>query len=289
MKKNLSGMFSKLGLLVLAAVPAIGCGVEPLDAESEAKQAAMQDVGVTESAITYGGHDYLFVTTPKTWDEAQTYCQLAGGYSLATINDASEESFLQTQENARGLYNWWIGLNDKGLEGAWVWANGSSSYTNWDPGQPDDWQGSEDCATDSFIDVPSNYYSQKWNDWSCGHAFPFICERDTVPTTNRGSFPYSASNTASATANTSNYSLFLYAGQVFTAATCGVPGSSGSGDTYLRLNNPSGQEIARNDDAGSPCGLLSNLSIVVPVTGTYTLRAGCFSTGSCGGTVAFNY
>jgi hypothetical protein len=279
-------MFSKLGMLVLAgAVPAIGCGGEPVDAESEAKQAAMADVGVTESAITYGGHDYLFVTTPKTWDEAQSYCQLAGGYSLVTINDAAEESFLDTQEAHRFLYNWWIGANDKGIEGVWVWSNGSSSYTNWYPGEPND-AGGEDCAIDRYSSASS---TGQWNDVPCGNAYPFICERNSAPTSNRGSFTYSASNTSSATVNTHNYSLYLYAGQVFTVGTCGVPGASGSGDTYLRINSPNGQEIASSDDAGSPCGVLSNISIVIPVTGTYTLRAGCFSSNSCGGTVAFNY
>jgi hypothetical protein len=292
MKRNLSGMFSKLGVLVLAAVPAIGCG-GPVDVESEASQAAMEDVGVTESAITYGGHDYLFVTTPKTWEQAQTYCQLAGGYSLVTINDAAEESFLQTQESYRRtqagdpVYNWWIGLNDKGIEGAWVWSNGSSTYSNWHPDEPNNWND-EDCVADRFRSF-EGYSFEDWNDWACGNAFPFICERDPAPTSNRGSFYYEASNTNDAQENTHNYSLYLYAGQVFTVGTCGVPGASGSGDTYLRIKDPSGTEIAKNDDAGSSCGLLSNISIVVPETGTYVIRAGCYYTGSCSGTVAFTY
>jgi len=295
MKRNLSGMFSKLGLLVLAAVPVIGCGGAPMDAESDAKQAAMEDVGVTQSAVTYGGHDYLFVTTLKSWDEAQAYCQLAGGYSLVTSNDAAEESFLQLQEAKRGnglLYGWWIGANDRGLEGSWTWVNGTSSYTNWYPGEPNDAYSREDCATDRFGNPSGGFYTEQWNDDSCSVPHPFICERDTVPTSNRGSFPYTASNTNSAdisTGNTHNYSVQLYAGQLFTAGTCGVPGATGSGDTYLRIMNPSGSEITYNDDAGGPCGFLSNISIVVPVTGTYTIVAGCFSSGSCSGTVAYNY
>ena len=32
-------------------------------------------------------------------------------------------------------------------------------------------------------------------------------------------------------------------------------------------------------------GALSNLSYVAPVTGTYVLRAGCFSSSACSGTV----
>lgn len=284
MKRNLCETFFKISALSLIAVaPALGCGVEPMDPESEARQTAEEEVGVVESAITYDGHDYLFVITPKTWEEAQSHCQLAGGYSLVTINDANEEAFLHTQETKRGLSNWWIGANDRGIEGSWVWANGSSVYTNWAPGEPNNHGGNEDCVMDNW------YGNGQWNDGTCNSTFPFICERDPAPTGNRGSFSYTASNTASATVNTYNYSIQLYAGQLLTVGTCGVPGSSGSGDTYLRINNPYGQEIASNNDSGGTCSLLSNISIVVPVTGAYTVRAGCYNSGSCSGTVAFNY
>jgi hypothetical protein len=290
MKKNLGEVFRKLGLMSLVATAAAtGCGVEPMEQESGAGPVTPEEVSVVESAMVYGGHDYLFVVTPKTWDEAQSYCQLAGGYSLVTINDASEEAFLETQERYRGLYNWWIGANDRGFEGAWGWSNGASSFSNWYPGEPNDADGVEDCAVDRFSWSEGGIFDERWNDYACNRSFAFICERDPAPTANRGSFFYTASNTSSATANTHNQSIFLFAGQVFTAGTCGVPGAGGSGDTYLRINNPNGQEMARNDDAGSDCGLLSNISVVIPATGSYTIRAGCFSSGSCSGTVAYNY
>lgn len=265
-------------LFSLIATLAASCGAVPEEEEH-------LQLGSVEQKITYGGHDYLFVTTPKTWEQAQTYCSILG-YHLVTIDDASEESFLNTQEAYRGLANWWIGYNDRGIEGWWVWTYGWSNYTNWytPSNEPNDYQGMEDCATDRYHD---DY--ERWNDWDCNLSFPFVCERESLPTSNRGGYYYSASNTASATINTYNFAVYLYATQLFTVGTCGVPGASGSGDTYLRINNPYGQEIAANDDSGDPCGLLSNLSIIAPVTGTYIIRSGCYGSGSCSGTVAFNY
>jgi hypothetical protein len=97
-------------------------------------------------------------------------------------------------------------------------------------------------------------------------------------------FSYSTSNTNSATINTADVYFNLSAGQTLVVGTCGVNGASGSGDTYLRFYNPSGVQVAVNDDA---CGALSNFTYTVPVSGTYLLRAGCFGNSACSGTVAY--
>jgi hypothetical protein len=98
-------------------------------------------------------------------------------------------------------------------------------------------------------------------------------------------FSYSTSNTNSATINTADVYFTLSAGQTITLGTCGVSGASGSGDTYLRFYNPSGVQVALNDDA---CGVLSNFTYTVPVSGTYLLRAGCFGSSACSGTVGYS-
>jgi uncharacterized protein YgiB involved in biofilm formation len=98
-------------------------------------------------------------------------------------------------------------------------------------------------------------------------------------------FSYTAANTTSATVNTANKVIALTAGQVLTLGTCGVTGSSFSGDTYLRLFNPSGTEVTSNDDACGGQG--SNFTYTASVSGNFELRAGCFSSGSCSGTVAW--
>ena len=99
-----------------------------------------------------------------------------------------------------------------------------------------------------------------------------------------GAFSYTASNTSSATQNTTNLDLEIVAGQRLDAGTCGVLGASGSGDTYLRLIDPFGNEVAFNDDS---CGVLSFLEFTATTTGTYHIHAGCFSSNTCSGTVAY--
>jgi hypothetical protein len=99
-----------------------------------------------------------------------------------------------------------------------------------------------------------------------------------------GSFSYSASDTNSATQNTVNFNIVIAAGQTLAIGTCGVPGASGFGDTFLRLFDPFNMEVAASDDA---CGVLSSITITAATTGTFQLRAGCFSGSSCSGTVAF--
>jgi hypothetical protein len=104
----------------------------------------------------------------------------------------------------------------------------------------------------------------------------------TQPTS--GSFTFSASNTNSATQNTTPFEVSLTAGQTLQFGTCSVAGASGTGDTVLRLYAPDGSNVAANDDA---CGLLSFVGYTATQTGTYRIQAGCYSSGGCGGTVAF--
>jgi Trypsin-like peptidase domain len=99
-----------------------------------------------------------------------------------------------------------------------------------------------------------------------------------------GSFNFTATNTNSAQQNTVNQTVALTAGKTIQFGTCTVPGSSGTGDTFLRLFNPSGVQVASNDDS---CGALSFASHAATVSGNFTIRAGCFQNTSCSGTVAF--
>jgi hypothetical protein len=270
--------FTHASLFLLAAISLTGCDAGPLEPGEDFEP---DEISTATQPLTYDGHDYLIVTTRKNWQEARFYCAGAG-YYLATIDSAAEEAFLNDQQGRKGLVNWWIGYSDTVTEGWWTWIGTQSStfYSNWAPGEPNN-DGNQDCAIDRYNGT------DQWDDEYCSKSNPFICERDSVPTANTGSYNYSASNTSNATANTFNYFVYVPAGRVLTVGSCGVAGASATGDTYLRINNPSGQEIASNDDAGASCGLGSNISIVTPVSGTYIIRSGCFSSGSCSGTVAY--
>ncbi|HZI14810.1 MAG TPA: serine protease [Myxococcus sp.] len=99
------------------------------------------------------------------------------------------------------------------------------------------------------------------------------------------SYTYTASNTNSAQQNTVNKVVALTAGQKLTVATCGVTGATFTGDTYLRLSTTAGAEVASNDDACGGRG--SSFSYTAATAGNFEIRAGCYSSGSCGGTVVY--
>ncbi|MCP3104787.1 serine protease [Myxococcus sp. K15C18031901] len=109
-----------------------------------------------------------------------------------------------------------------------------------------------------------------------------LCGTATPPPTT--TFTYTATNTSNATANTTNRTVTLAVGQTLYFGTCTLNGATGTGDTYLRVDNAAGTTVASNDDS---CGTLSFGSFTATAAGTYTLRAGCYSSGSCGGTVAY--
>jgi slime mold repeat-containing protein len=113
-----------------------------------------------------------------------------------------------------------------------------------------------------------------------------VCTAGTCTVTfpSSGSFSYSGFDTNSATQNTFNFDIPMVAGQTLSAGTCGLTGASGSGDTFLRLFDSFNAQVTFNDDA---CGVLSFFTFTATSTGTYQLRAGCFSSASCSGTVAY--
>ena len=101
-----------------------------------------------------------------------------------------------------------------------------------------------------------------------------------------GSYSFSASNTSSAQQNTVDQYVWIQTGRKITVGTCGLAGSSAVGDTYLRIYNSTGTQVAANDDA---CGsLASNLSYTSTAYVSYRIRAGCYSSSSCSGTVVWS-
>ncbi|MBL8923645.1 MAG: trypsin-like serine protease [Myxococcaceae bacterium] len=99
-------------------------------------------------------------------------------------------------------------------------------------------------------------------------------------------FSYQGRSTSNATRSTANQTVTLRRGQTLTAGTCQLAGSTGTGDTFLRIARAGALSttLAQNDDA---CGQLSFLSFVAPADGEYVIRAGCYASTACTGTVAF--
>ena len=121
----------------------------------------------TSPYFAYNGKFYL-LSNAATWKEAQAQAVSLGG-NLVTVNDAAENQFLvNTFGGKEGL---WIGLTDEVTEGTFKWANGEAvTYTNWSPGQPDNFEGNQDYAWINLGDPG------KWDDIGGGTVFRGIIE-----------------------------------------------------------------------------------------------------------------
>ncbi|XP_069051974.1 C-type lectin domain family 10 member A-like isoform X2 [Lepisosteus oculatus] len=116
-------------------------------------------------------HCYLVSTETGTWEEAREAC-LSLNARLLVINSPAEQEFAATLSPHLQR---WIGLSDTEQEGQMKWVDGTVLDLNvtrglWNTGQPDDYQGREDCV--HF--VPG---SSRWNALSCEDRLAFICER----------------------------------------------------------------------------------------------------------------
>lgn len=92
------------------------------------------------------------------------------------IESAAEDDFLKETFMAFSpstLY--WIGLNDMKTEAVFEWSDGSalSTYSNWIPEQPDNWEGKEDCTAIKWVKETGH---ARWNDVGCSTKYKFICE-----------------------------------------------------------------------------------------------------------------
>ncbi len=116
----------------------------------------------------YDGKTYAFCWGPRSQPAARANCQ-ALGMDLVVIDDMDEDGFVVGQAGTRGLFQPYIGATDVADEGTFLWIDGAALvYTNWSPGEPNDYMAAEDCA--ALLDVGL------WNDVNCDSLFASICE-----------------------------------------------------------------------------------------------------------------
>lgn len=94
---------------------------------------------------------------------------------------------------------------------------------------------------------------------------------------------FSASATSSATVNYVPCLISLCTGDVAVFSLCSSRGGVCSGDTYLRLFTSGGNQVSADDDYCAPC---SQITYTATACDTYSLRQGCFGSGSCSGTTS---
>ena len=116
--------------------------------------------------------EYLVHVGGKSYAEALAYCKTKGG-KLVEPKSAQANNDIIDLAKAIGIQAniIWIGINDISQEGDFRYASDGKplTYTNWNPGQPDDSGNNEDCV------LLWNKYEFKWNDAPCSLKRSFIC------------------------------------------------------------------------------------------------------------------
>jgi hypothetical protein len=123
-----------------------------------------------------GLEPYLWCRISAGWEEAQNLCTRLEGYDLIKIIGNSERDWVTSTSISLGDDDWWIGLSDRVTEGVYQWTDSTVNVQDfYGNGQPDDWQGKEDC-------VEWHNATDAWNDQRCLEPNQgFICESNMRP------------------------------------------------------------------------------------------------------------
>ena len=114
----------------------------------------------------FGGYCYFSSPACATWLTAESNCSEMNS-DLVTVHNQEENVFIQHRHAGDRS---WIGLNDRSVEGSFVWTNKEiSSFRFWAPKQPNNWNN-EDCV--HTLGVRHGY---TWNDVPCDNCFNFTC------------------------------------------------------------------------------------------------------------------
>ncbi|XP_023804655.1 ladderlectin-like [Oryzias latipes] len=117
------------------------------------------------------GRRFRYFSSPKTWAEAEKFCQSIGA-NLASVRNRLENSILLSLiKQKQGCYTpTWIGGSDAQTNGVWFWSDGSKyQYTNWCPKEPNNGRGQQHCLQMSYTK------KRCWDDLECRERRPFIC------------------------------------------------------------------------------------------------------------------
>jgi hypothetical protein len=125
------------------------------------------------------GRTHYVYSTLMNWPESRAFC-LGMGQDLPSItSEAQNQAFLAATDDFGGTdacVN--LGATDASQEGTFVWTDGAPwTYSNWNPGEPNDAERIEDCAM-IFVGSSSRRYG-RWNDGICSWPCYVVCAAGT--------------------------------------------------------------------------------------------------------------
>lgn len=108
-----------------------------------------------------GNYSYVYVSVPKSWPEAQSYCR-EYHTDLASTTSTTEYSVIYNMVTSLTVYTW-IGL----FRESWKWIDQTNFSTiSWTSGKPDNALGNENCGY---------LTSNQAEDALCSDVMPFFC------------------------------------------------------------------------------------------------------------------
>ena len=133
---------------------------------------------------------YILSTKMESFEDAQETC-LKNGAALVVIHDAEENKFVQ---ELCGREACWIGLSEPPNSENYFWSDGSAAgskeygwkgYTNWNPGEPNNWDGKdEDAVFMNYWDnlgMPRPWEGEgalgKWYDAPRDMEIKYVCQK----------------------------------------------------------------------------------------------------------------
>ena len=119
----------------------------------------------------FGGYCYFTSAACSSWMTAEANCSTMSS-NLVTVHNQEENVYIQHRHNGDRS---WIGLNDRSVEGSFVWANKEiSSFRFWAARQPNNWKN-EDC-----VHTLGARHGYTWNDVPCDNCYNFTCFAGTM-------------------------------------------------------------------------------------------------------------
>lgn len=126
-----------------------------------------------QETVYYNGHTYELYDEVLTWEDAEEFAKLKGGY-LTAVTSKDENEFIYSLTQKGEQYYYWLGGKGDSKEG-YTWSNNENfKYSNWADGEPNN---------SNFVEHYLMQYknSSEWNDSSnFRNSIGFVIEYDTL-------------------------------------------------------------------------------------------------------------